>query len=488
MAIVLSDSKRRALVVNDRMIEMFGYSEAELIGYDSRKLYPGREEFEQVANALYHASSKVNAANVEVRMRRKDGEEIQVLLSSAPLRPGNPDTELVVALMDITTRKSLETQLLQSQKMEAIGQLAGGVAHDFNNMLQVILGFTDTVLFDLEDDSAYREPLVRVQQAAERAAALTRQLLAFSRRQVLKLAPIDLNQLVENLMKMVHRLMGEDIELLVAPASGLETVNADQGQIEQVLLNLCLNARDAMPEGGRLTIETQNVVFDEDYCQAHDWARPGRHIMVSVSDSGCGMDEETRLQIFEPFFTTKEEGKGTGLGLATVYGIIRQHQGMIQVYSEPGKGTRFTLYLPAIDQQLPVSSGLEVQKIPGGNETILMAEDNEHIRIIAKEMLEEAGYKVLTAIDGQEALHLFNQHEDEIKMLFLDIVMPKIGGRAVYEEISLHHPGIKCLFISGYSQEAVHTNFIHEAGLNLLQKPFRRDELLQAVRETLDKD
>ncbi|OPY80456.1 MAG: Blue-light-activated protein [Syntrophus sp. PtaU1.Bin005] len=393
----------------------------------------------------------------------------------------------MVIVQDITTRKALEEQLRQAQKMEAIGQLAGGVAHDFNNILQAILGYTNMVLFSMGHNDRNYGKLKEVEKAGERAAALTRQLLAFSRRQVLQLGPLDLNQAVDHLMKMLRRLIGENIELSIHPGHALWKVNADRSQIEQVLINLCVNARDAMPDGGRLSIETQNVWLDEDYCIHHDWAKPGRYVLLSITDSGCGMDGETQKKIFEPFFTTKEKSHGTGLGLATVYGVVRQHDGMIQVYSETGKGSRFNVYLPvteSTDEEI-----LEERQVPspGGHETILMAEDDEPLRFLTTEMLKMAGYRVLAAVDGEDALRIYQEHGREVDLLLLDVVMPRKGGRTVYDEIRAINPEIRCLFMSGYSEDAVHTNFILDHGLKLIQKPFKSLDLMRMLRQELDR-
>ena len=466
--------------------DIIGYTHEEMIGRTSRFLYFTDEEYTQAGAALYGKAVSGNIT-IEVRMRRKDGTEIWILLSGFPFKFEDSSAGLVVAAIDISARRAIEGRLRQSQKMEAIGQLAGGVAHDFNNMLTAILGYTDMVLFDLKPEDKNREKLTEVHKAGQRAAALTKQLLAFSRRQVLQLAPIDLNQTIEDLIKMLRRLIGENIELLVALDHELLTINADRSQIEQVIMNLCINARDAMPNGGRLSIETGNVFLDASYCSQYEWAKPGRYVFLSITDSGYGMDSEIKGKIFDPFFTTKEADKGTGLGLATVYGIVRQHNGGIQVYSEPGKGSMFTIYLPAIEHEETSILTESIENIPAGrHETILLAEDNEQVRYIAIRFLEDSGYKLLTAVDGEDALRVYKKHGAEIDLLLLDVVMPKKGGRNVYDEIRSVRPDIKCLFISGYSVNAVHTNFILDQGLHLIQKPFLKDDLLRAVRRRLD--
>ncbi len=388
---------------------------------------------------------------------------------------------------DISDRKRLEEQLLQSQKMEAIGQLAGGVAHDFNNLLQAILGYIELVLRKIpESDSNYNR-LLEVKRAGERATVLTRQLLAFSRRQVLHLAILDINEVITELLQMFNRLIGEDIELVFKPWKHPSIARADRGQIEQVITNLCVNARDAMPDGGHLVIATSSVFADEAYIHGHEWAKPGPYVCISVTDTGTGMNDDTLQKIFEPFFTTKEKHRGTGLGLSMVYGIIRQHQGMVQVYSEPGNGSCFRIYLPAeTGARTDEHVQHELTEAPGGTENILMAEDDKQIRELTCSILQEAGYTVLIAGDGQEAIDIYMKHADEIQLLFMDIVMPRLSGRAVYDRVKEINPGIKCLFASGYSRDGLHNNYILEEGLHLLQKPYSRNSLLRLIRQILD--
>ncbi len=483
LAICVVDGSRIFKQVNDFAVMTFGYPREEMIGRSPRFLYFSDEDYEASGKALYSADE----AKQQFRMRRKNGEEILVILSRSYLNGTDASAGSIVVAQDITARKALEEQLRQAQKMEAIGQLAGGLAHDFNNILQAILGYTQMILLSLEPEDRNRGKLEQVAKAGEKAAILIRQLLAFSRRQVLQLGPLDLNSTIEDLMKMLHRLIGEHIDLHLKPGAVLWTVNADRSQMEQVIINLCINARDAMPDGGRLSIETRNIQLDDDYCARNDWAKPGRYVQLSITDSGCGMDPETKNKIFDPFFTTKDQGQGTGLGLATVYGIVRQHEGMIHVYSEPGKGSRFSIYLPATERTKDETIEEPQEPAPGGHETILLVEDDDPLRFLATEILKLAGYRVLAAVDGEEALRLYRDHAPEVDLLLTDVLMPKKSGRAVYDEIHAENPDIRCLFMSGYSENAVHTNFILDKGLHLIQKPFKASDLLRLLRKELDR-
>ncbi|SEM01949.1 PAS domain S-box-containing protein [Syntrophus gentianae] len=483
LTVFVVDADRIITKVNDYCFPAFGYSTEEIVGRNARFLYFNDEDYRAAGEAVYSS----NCMARELRMRRKDGKEISVLTSRSYLNGKDVSEGSIVVVQDITAHKVLEEQLRQAQKMEAIGQLAGGVAHDFNNILQAILGYTNIILTSLGPEDRHYGKLKEVEKAGEKAAALTRQLLAFSRRQVLQLGPLDLNHVIDDLMKMLRRLIGENIELSLHPDSTLGKVNADRSQMDQVVINLCVNARDAMPDGGKLSIETQNIRLDDDDCTKYDLEKPGRYVRLSVMDSGCGMDPETKSKIFEPFFTTKEKWRGTGLGLATVYGIVRQHDGMIQVDSEIGKGSRFDVYLPVIEsaEEAPLVEGQAPPR--GGHETVLMAEDDAPLRFLTGEILKLAGYRVLAAVDGEDALRLYREHGQEVDLLLLDVIMPKKGGRGVYNEIRAVHPGIRCLFMSGYSEDAVHTNFILDHGLKLIQKPFKSMDLLRMLRQELDR-
>ena len=396
---------------------------------------------------------------------------------------------------DITDRKQAEeeheklaAQLRQAQKMEAVGQLAGGIAHDFNNLLQVILGYGEAALDEAEAESPVRASVDEMLKAGNRAKTLVSQLLAFSRRQVLEMKDLNLNDVIANVMKILRRVIGEHITLEAIYGHDLGIVNADRGQIEQILMNMCVNARDAMPTGGRIIIETENVKIDQTFCESHSWAKPGRYVLLSMTDTGCGMDEETLGHVFEPFFTTKDVGEGSGLGLAMIYGLVKQHQGMITVYSEVGKGTTFKIYLPLVERAASSVGNKIKGPVPGGTETILVAEDDETVLKISQAFLERAGYTVLTATDGEKALHVFEDHTDEIDLVLLDVMMPELGGRAVFERIREKRPQMRVLFSSGYSMNAIHTNFVIDEGLQLMQKPYQRTDLLRKVREVLDKE
>ena len=383
-------------------------------------------------------------------------------------------------------RKALEVQLYQAQKMEAVGQLAGGIAHDFNNLLTVINGYCQILLTAADPGDPKREELEQIKMAGERATNLTRQLLAFSRRQILQLRVVDLNAIVTNLDNMLQRMIGEDIELKTVFNPSLGRVKADQGQIEQVLMNLAVNARDAMPQGGKLTIETTNVELGESYTQRHITMTPGRYVLLAVSDTGCGMDEDIQKHMFEPFFTTKEKGKGTGLGLSTVYGIVKQSGGYVWVYSEPGQGTTFKIYLPRVEERVetvePVRLPVEMLR---GTETILLVEDDAGVRALARGVLKSGGYTLLEASNGAEALRVAGQHNDTIHLLVSDVVMPGMSGRQLEECLSAIHPNVKTLYMSGYADNAIVHHGILEPGLAFLQKPFTPDALLRKVREAL---
>ncbi len=390
---------------------------------------------------------------------------------------------------DVTERKSLEEQLRQSQKMEAIGRLAGGIAHDFNNILTGIIGYAQFLLDEAEEDSQASRDLRQIRDLGDRAARLTGQLLAFSRRQPLEPVVLNINSLVGDIARMLRRLIGENIELKFGPSDDLGNVRADPGQVEQVLMNLAVNARDAMPDGGRLTIETANVELDQEYANSHPDAEPGPHVMLAVSDTGCGIDKDTRERIFEPFFTTKKNGKGTGLGLATVYGIVKQHNGNIYVYSEPGRGTTFKVYLPRVGAAVgPPKSDSSIVERAAGGETVLLVEDEDAVRDLAVRVLKRAGYTVLAAGRPSEAVRIFAEHAGEVDLLLTDVVLPERSGRELHEELTRSAPSLKALYTSGYSDGAVVNGDLLKEGTAFLQKPFTPSALAWKVREVLGGD
>jgi PAS domain S-box-containing protein len=424
----------------------------------------------------------------EYRFHHRDGSyrwirnEMRLLRDST----GRP-CEIVGSWTDIDDWKRLEEQYRQAQKMEGIGKLAGGVAHDFNNLLTIINGYSEMMIHQPRLGEATKNLLREIQKAGTRAAGLTQQLLAFSRKQILQPKLLDLNAVVTDTEKMLHRMIGEDVELAFIPSVGLARVMADPGQIDQVLINLAVNARDAMPKGGKLTLETGNVFLGDEYIETHPEVKPGPYVLLALSDTGCGMDKATRSQIFEPFFTTKEPGKGTGLGLATVFGIIKQSEGHIEVYSEVGIGTTFKIYLPAVGQSLPSDEshpGLRV--MPTGTETLLLVEDEDGVRGLAKLALQSCGYAIFEAEDGQKALDVAASHTEPIHLLVTDVVMPRMSGREVAEKLTAIRPGMKVLFLSGYTDDAVVRHGIVAAEHHFLQKPFTAADLANKVRQVLD--
>ena len=396
-------------------------------------------------------------------------------------------THLLGSVRDITELRVAEVQLRQAQKMEAIGQLAGAIAHDFNNILSVILMCCELRAQELGPDDPFAADLAEIKKAGERAAELTRQLLAFSRQQVIRPRILDLNDVVANLDRMIRRLVREDSDLSVKPAADLGKVRADPGQIEQVIINLVVNASDAMPFGGTLTIETGNVELDETYAEQHRGATAGPHVMLAVSDTGVGMDRATQERIFEPFFTTKERGHGTGLGLATVFGIVKQNGGNIWVYSEPAHGTTFKVYLPRKDETEAVDQvSAPIAAHPGGSETILLVEDYDQLRVIARRILVRSGYRVLEAHNGTEALLLFEQHGAErIDLLLTDVIMPQMSGKELANRLLLQRPALRILYMSGYTDNTIVQHGILEPGVALLEKPITPERLLRKVREVL---
>jgi signal transduction histidine kinase/CheY-like chemotaxis protein len=419
--------------------------------------------------------------------RRKDGRIYTENTCITPLRDDRGGlTHFVAVKRDISHELELEAQLAQSRKMEAVGRLAGGIAHDFNNILQVITGNVAMAAMDAPAGHPVHGSLEEISRAGERAVNLVQQLLSFSRREELRLRPLEVNALVTDTARMLHRIIGEDISLEVRPAPRPQSVMADPGRIEQVLLNLCINARDAMLDGGRITIETETVEIDLSYCQSNAEARPGRYVVVAVSDTGSGIPKEIQHRIFEPFFSTKEVGRGTGLGLATVYAIVQQHGGFIHLYSEVGFGTTFRVYLPAAlvpGTPEAVPPPPDLTELHGGGETILIAEDDEQVLAVANRVLVQANYRVLTARDGVEALEVYAAHPGPIHLALLDVVMPRRNGRLTYDELHQRAPALPVLFATGYSYHHLQDGLIEET--QVLRKPFTPRELLTRVRLAL---
>ena len=404
-----------------------------------------------------------------------------------PLRNENGRCEGAICMaLDVSDRKKLEEQLRQAQKMEAVGRLAGGIAHDFNNLLMVIQGHAELLTDRMKPGESLRRNAEQIQEASQRATSLTRQLLAFSRKQMLAPVVLNVQAVVSDMGKILRRLIGEDVELVTVNAPDLKRVKADRSQIEQVIMNLAVNARDAMPRGGKLTIETANVEFDDSYSRAPVVLMPGRYVMLAVTDNGTGMDADTQAHIFEPFYTTKEKGKGTGLGLATVYGIVKQSGGYVWVYSEIGRGTTFKIYLPSVEEEVaPREIRKAVASLPRGTETVLLVEDEEGVRELAKEYLESCGYKVLVAQNGQAAIDLVSKHSGPIDLMMTDIVMPGLSGSDLAKKVQSLRPDIRVVYMSGYTDQAIIHHGILSSDVLLLQKPFTMSTLAHKLREAL---
>src|SRR5215469_932121 len=475
--------------VNPAMVSMLGGESAgELVGRNLSTLYADGQQWFLLTDYFRQFQE---FHNLVAEWRRKDGSTTVVRLSGHAITGENKAITYELFTEDVTERRALEQQLRQSQKMEAIGRLAGGIAHDFNNLLMVISGYSEFLLERLGPDQTLRGPAQEIATAAERATSLTRQLLAFSRKQMLAPKVLDLNGVVTENLKMLTRLIGEDIDLVMIPGEELWPVKADPGQVEQVILNLAVNARDAMPHGGKLTIETANVTLDENYARLHAPLKPGDYVMLAISDTGVGMDQETQSHIFEPFFTTKGP-KGTGLGLSTVYGIVKQSGGYGWVYSEAGKGTSFKVYLPQATAmtEMPAESVATAAATPAhaqqAGETILVVEDEVNLRRLTRQFLENQGYTVLEAADGAVATQICVAHEGIIHLLLTDVIMPGMNGRELAKRVSEIRPNIKVLYMSGYTENAIGHNGTLDAGVTLLQKPFTLHALKAKVREVLD--
>ena len=490
--IVACDSRGVLTLFNRAARELHGLSEESAPPDQWRQKYDlyrpdGKTLLNQDEIPLHRALRGERVRNVEVLIVPKNGAPRTLLTSGQPIVDAQGrNLGAVIAMQDITERKLLESQLRQAQKMEAIGQLAGGVAHDFNNLLNVILGYSEMVLSDLGDNDPHRPRIEQVRKAGERAASLTRQLLAFSRKQVIQPRVLDLHALMAEMEKMLRRLIGEDIDLSIGAQPGARRIKADPGQIEQVAMNLVVNARDAMPQGGRLAIETASVDLDERFARDHPGARPGSYVMLAVSDTGCGMTPEVQARIFEPFFTTKEPGKGTGMGLATVYGIVKQSGGYIAVDSEPGRGSTFRIYLPPTLEATEAALPQEGAASPRGSETVLLVEDDPSVRNVVHDALRNYGYAVLETGDPEEAIRLCQGHKETIHLLMTDVVLPKMSGRALATRVSSLRPGVRILFMSGYTDDAIGQHGVLDRDVAFLQKPFHLTVMVRKVRDVLD--
>ncbi len=486
IGITVADLSGQILESNDAYLTMIGYTHEELLS--------GVVRWDEMTPAEYREKDRIAVEQLqrtgvaqpyEKALIRKDGTRVPLLIGIAMLEAS--EGSIIAYTVDLSDRRLLEEQFRQAQKMEAVGQLAGGVAHDFNNLLTAILGYADVLASKLPSDSSLQEEIGEIRGAGQRAAALTRQLLAFSRKQVLEPVVLRLNDLVGNLEKMLGRVIGEDVQFVTRLDLSEGNVRADPGQLEQVIVNLIVNARDAMPKGGKLTIETADVELDGAYAERHAMVPPGRYMMLAVSDTGVGMDSETQARIFEPFFTTKEKGKGTGLGLSTVYGIVKQSGGYIWVYSEPGKGTTFKVYLPRVEEAVSGVPTRSMVSLPVlGIETILLVEDERAIRALALSVLEKHGYRVLEAGSGKDALERVRGEARPIHLLLTDLGMPEMSGTELASRLRELHPDIRVLFMSGYTDDGVVRNGQLGRGRAFLQKPFTPSALARKVREVLD--
>ncbi len=496
-AITSIDSHEKIIFWNHAAENIFGHKIEEAVGKSVTLIIPERfhkNHKKGLERFIKTGKPKVIGETLELVGLRKDGSEfpLELTISNWEIKDKIVFTAII---RDTTARKQaeqekekLEAQLQQAQKMEAIGTLAGGVAHDFNNILTTIIGYAHLALKEVDKDGPLREEIEEIKIAGERAATLTRQLLAFSRKQIIQPRVLDLNELLTDIEKMFGRLIGEDIELLTIPGPELWQVKADPGQIEQVIMNLVVNAKDAMPKGGKLTVETANMDLAESYFREHGIeAQPGSYVMLAVSDTGSGMNKETQEHIFEPFFTTKEEGKGTGLGLSTVYGIVKQNNGFIWVYSEPEQGTTFKVYLSKAKGDV-TSEEKERTFVDdlGGSETVLIVEDDDSLRKLAQKALKQYGYRVLEAENGEDALRVSEAHDGSIDLLITDVVMPKMSGKETAEQLQPLYPHMKVIYMSGYTDNAIVHHGVLKQGLNFLEKPFSPESLAHNVREVLD--
>jgi PAS domain S-box-containing protein len=487
VSIVITDTRGNIEYINPKFTEVTGYTYEEAIGQNPRILKSG-EHPPELYKQLWDTITSGKEWSGELHNKRKDGELYWEKASISPIK--NTEgviTHFLAVKEDITEQKRLERQLIQAQKMEAIGNLAGGVAHDFNNLLGVIIGYSDVLLTKISKGEQTGKFVEEIRKAGRQAASLTHQLLSFSRRQVLQPEVLDMNTIVIDIKKMLERLIGEDIELITDFGSELDPVKADRGQVGQVLMNLALNARDAMPEGGRITIKTENVALDEKYCKTYSYARPGMFVCLSVTDTGIGMGRETISHIFEPFFTTKKEGQGTGLGLSVIYGIVKQHEGWINVYSEPGQGSVFRVYFPAssVSRQARAEEEIPLDGLQGSGERVLLVEDEEMLRDFTVGVLRENGYEVFEARNAEEALDFFKREKGDFNLVFSDTVLPDKTGIELVDQLLSLKPDLKVLMTSGYLDKKSRWSIIQQRGFNFLPKPYTLADLLRALKEVV---
>ena len=469
--------------INETALKIFGYTGDEVIGKTVFE-FIADDSKDLVAKNMQRRLAGEYVESYEVKLITKSKETRYFLINSSVI-PYEKEKAFLVMLSDITERKKLEAQLIQAQKMEAVGQLAGGIAHDFNNILQALIGYGHVLKMKMKEDDPLKSYADHILLLSGRAANLTQSLLAFSRKQLIDPRPVDLNEIIRKVDKLLSRIIGEDIQFRMALSGKDLIVMADPMQIEQALMNLATNARDAMPEGGYLTIETEIVAIDHEFIKKHGYGMGGDYALIAVTDTGAGMDAGTAEKIFQPFFTTKEVGKGTGLGLSMVYGIIKQNNGYINVYSEPGQGTTFKIYLPLIRAKAEEVKPEVIQPVERGTETVLLAEDAPDVRLFTKMYLEELGYKVIEAADGEDAINKFTLDKDKIQLVLLDVIMPKKNGEEVYYEIKKIRPDIKALFMSGYTADVMHKQGIIEKGFKFIMKPFSPIKLSEKIREVL---
>jgi PAS domain S-box-containing protein len=475
----------RFLDVNPALIAMLGYASAEEVLFldPEKDVFAQAEEHTRLIDE-FRRTGRLDG--IEVQWKRNDGNTITVRISGRAVSSADEPADVLEAIAeDVTDRRALEDQFRQAQKMEAVGRLAGGVAHDFNNLLMVISGYAEVVLAELGPHHLLRDKALAIQQASDRATTLTRQLLAFSRKQLLELKVVDVNAIVSDMERLLRPLIGEDVEFLTSLTNEAAHTRADAGQLEQVLMNLVVNAKDAMSGGGTLTIQTERMVVDDGHRRGATFIRPGDYVMLSVSDTGMGMDKETQSRIFEPFFTTKEKGKGTGLGLSTVYGIVKQSGGYVMVQSEEGRGTTFHIYLPRVEGVAERHPVPVAHTALGGTETVLLVEDEESVRQLVRETLAAKGYRVVEADNGESGVAVAAKHQGKIDLVITDVVMPGMGGRELVKQLAQTRPETKVLYLSGYTEDAIVSEGTIESGAAFLQKPFTLQNLARKVREVL---